>query len=197
MSEEGPSQSNADSGGIFPIRNTRFLSAMFYAMIFGWIMYLLVTGWEYRWSDKLFPLIIGIPTLSLIILEVVSVMYPGFVNRLVPETTSFMQEPQNLEDMGEMVEADSGHSPAEQQRVGVIMVGWVLALLIMVYLLGYAYALPIYIFAFGVYFLNDIRLAAMMTVVFNLFVYILFVLILEIFPWNGILGLPNYLRYIS
>lgn len=183
-----------EGGGLFPlsITTTQF-RIVFYLAALVYVLYLLITGWSFSWNNKLFPYLIGIPTIALTVFHIIFLSYPSLEDQLVPSGEN--EEASAWENFGIDTE-DIGRSRGEKQKFGIMMFGWVTALPVAVYYLGYAYVLPVYVFVFVWYFRRDGRLAALLAVGFSIAAYILFIVILGMIPWGGTLGLPNPLNYL-
>lgn len=189
MSEKSP------LAGYFPLPyGIQAFRLVFYLLVLAFMLFLLVTGVQrFSVQDSVFPVLIGVPTVIIILFHLVLTAFPSLEDRLMPsrvdatETSLFEQ---TLEDQ------DTGRSLAERQRVGIITILWVIAFPIMAFYVGFAYAIPVYVFAFVWYFRGSLRIAAAITVVFSVATYIFFIAILGMIPWAGELGLPNILNML-
>lgn len=170
----------------------RVLEVIFYGVLLFYLLFLLVTAWKYSWDERLFPYLIGTPVLLLLIFQLIILRFPKIESQLAPT-----REPESTIERELDEQDDHERPPDERRRYEALMLLWVLALPLFIYLVGFAYGIPIYIFAFGWYFLKDIRIALIMSVGFSLVFFLLFILILGMSPWNGILGLPNPIYSLS
>lgn len=179
--------------GLFPISpGTGVYRIGFYIATLAYVSYLLFTAMDFSPDNRIFPYIIGIPTVALILLQIVLIRYPVIEYRVSMDDDADGVK-QMLEDAKE---SDTGRSRAERQKYEVLMIGWVITLPIMIYYLGLAIALPIYIFAFGWHFTRDVKLALFMSLGFSFSAYLLFIVILGLIPWQGVLGIPSPLDYL-
>lgn len=177
----------SDAEGLFPLPFTiRQFRLAFYAAVAAYVAFLLVTALEFKFDDRLFPYLVGVPTILITLAHLVLLADPDLEDRLTPETgdeESIM--PEAIDEEG------VGRSAAGRQRYGLLMLAWVIVLPVLVYYLGFAYTLPPYVFAFIWFFRRDLRLAAIGTVGFSLGAYLLFIVTLRMIPWGGELGLPD------
>lgn len=177
----------SDAEGLFPLPFTiRQFRLAFYAVVAAYVGFLLVTALEFKFDDRLFPYLVGVPTLLITLGHIVMLAYPDLEDRLTPD-----EDGDDSVLPGAIDEEDVGRSAAERQRYGLLMLAWVVVLPVLVYYLGFAYTLPPYVFAFIWFFRRDLRLAAITTVGFSLGAYLLFIVTLRMIPWGGELGLPN------
>lgn len=162
----------------------------FFVVMIAWFLYLFVqaTAWT-RFETWVFPLAATTLGAFLAVTYLLRFNFPSRFPRLAPETGSVLDE---LD-----VDEPESLSPPEQRKVGAIMTAWAVALPFMMYVFGFSWALPPYVWAFVWYFRRDARLAVIVTVIFSLLVYLLFVQFLNILWWDGILGLPEPIRYLS
>lgn len=189
------SRTDAESG-LFPFRSEWF-SLAFYVGIAAWVLLLLYWARSWQWTNKLFPLLVGVPVVLFTLMQVVYVWYPGVFERLSPDRVTGGTADDLSEDLGETPEDNTvSRSKEEQQRWELYMLGWVTVLPVLMYVVGFAVSIPIYTFALGWFFLRDVRTALGLTVGVSLFIYVLFVLLLGVPLWEGILGIPDPLDYV-
>lgn len=182
--------------GLFSV-HSKWFSLAFYAGIMAWVLLLLYWSRSWQWTNKLFPLMVGVPVILFTLLQTVDVWYPDAFDRLHPNRVVGGGSDGLSEDLEETAEDDmSTRSKAEQQRWELYMLAWVTALPMLMYFVGFAISIPIYTFALGWFFLRDVRAASGLTVGVSLFIYVLFVLLLGVPLWEGVLGLPNPLDYV-
>lgn len=184
-----------DEEGLFPLPlSMRQGQILFYVVVALYVLFLLVTSWQFKFDNKLFPYLIGIPTVLITVVHIALLASPTLRERFEPET-----EQASLKDKlgagdfdGE--ELKVGRSAAGKQKYGLVMLGWVIALPVLVYYFGYAYVLPPYVFAFIWYFRRDVKLALATSVGFTIAAYFLFIVVLGMIPWSGELGLPSIIN---
>lgn len=183
--------------GLFPLPlSMQQGQILFYIVVVLYVGFLLVTGWQFKFENKLFPYLVGIPTILITLAHIAMLASPKLRERLAPKA-----EQESLQDKlaaGDFDddELDVGRSAGGKQKYGLIMLGWVIALPVLVYFLGYSYVLPPYVFAFVWYFRKDVKLAAAIAIAFSIAAYVLFILILGMIPWGGELGLPNLINML-
>lgn len=183
--ESGPESSS----GLFPISEHR-IEQGFYLVLLVWVGLLMFFSLDLDFSSRLMPMLVGIPMLALIVLQLVPVDWNQLLDRLLPVSPASETEDAEVE-LAARTDDDRGHGPAEEQKTAVEMISWCLVLMVLVYLFGYYFTLPPYVFAFTWYFKRDLRAAAIVTVVFTVIVTLLFVVLFEQLLYTGIFDLPN------
>jgi hypothetical protein len=88
-------------------------------------------------------------------------------------------------------------SKREMDLYELRMVAWVVALPFIMYFLGIGWATVIYTFGFTWYFTGNPKVAAITTIVVVMFVIALFLNVLNMVIWDGILNFPDPLRFID
>lgn len=178
--------------GLFPLPvSVAQFRAGFYAVVAVYVVFLLGRGWLGGWDTNtiLFPVLVGVPTVLISMIHIVTVLFPELEERYLPSD----EGDESLMDQLD-VDEDVGRTVGGRQKYGLIMLGWVLALPVLVFFFGYAYVLPPYVFAFLYYFRQDLKLAAGITVAFTIAAYLLFIVVLQMIPWAGALGLPSLIN---
>jgi fatty acid desaturase len=192
--EQGTSQDQ----GLIPV-DAKWLQAAFFFGLLIWLIYLLYTARGWPWVDKLFPYIVGIPTSILLFVQLAKIFFPEQYEKVTPKTntesaTSNKETDKLQESYEEATESGADKRPkTERDRYALYMIGWAIALPVLMYAIGFANALPLFVFGFGLHFYDDLIRPIVMTVVFSVLIYVFFVMIIEIQPWDGILGLPSIL----
>lgn len=178
--------------GLFPLPvSIEQFRAIFYAVVVLYVAFLLGRGYLGGWANDtiMFPLLVGIPTILVSLVHIGTLLFPEIEERYLPE-----EDEESLMDQLDVDEEDVGRTVGGRQKYGFIMLGWVIALPVLVFFFGYAYVLPPYVFAFLYYFRRDAKLAASITVAFALAAYVLFIVVLQMIPWAGSLGLPSLIN---
>lgn len=178
----------------------RTYEAAFYLFFLVWLVYLMVTTLSWEWGDKLFPYMIGIPTGVIIVVQLVKVLYPETYEDIMPDTITEDEDSaimsQLQERFGGALEDELVRDRSQRLGLGATMALWTIGLVVLMWFIGFANALVIWVFAFTVRFFESYRQAAIVTVVFFLGVYIFFIFILGIIPWDGALQVPDILDYL-
>lgn len=181
--------------GLFPLPvSVGQFRAAFYAAVVLYVAFLLGRGWLGGWDTNtiLFPVLVGVPTILVALIHIVTVLFPELEERYLPD----QGEEESLMDQLDVDEEDVGRTVGGRQKYGLIMLGWVVALPVLVFFFGYAYVLPPYVFAFLYYFRRDVKLAAGITALFTAAAYLLFIVVLQMIPWAGSLGLPSLINAV-
>ncbi|MFB6097313.1 MAG: tripartite tricarboxylate transporter TctB family protein [Haloferacaceae archaeon] len=184
-----------DEPGLFDGVSPKVWSVVFYGAALLWVLALLVLASPWNWDNKFFPMLVGIPVILMLLLQMASDQFPGFFEQLRPEA---LEDDDDLSTEFERAKESnvSERSKSEQQRWELYMLGWVIALPILMYFVGFAWVIPIYTFALGLFFTRDVKMAVGIAFGVSLFIFLLFVVLLEVRLWEGVLGLPNPVDYI-
>lgn len=190
--------------GLFSIENKWFQMA-FYAVLLAWIGYLLWTAQQWNWTDKLLPFLIAIPAVILIVIKLIDISFPGVVARFRPGNSASESHTSDEETPSSEVEqqyADSQGDASERpkrvrEKYELLMIGWVIALPVLIYYLGFTVAVPLYLFSFGVFFTGRIKLSLLISLGFSALLFTFFVSILGVQPWSGVLSLPTIAELIG
>lgn len=199
MSRDGTGDdASAVERGLFPI-HPQWFKIGFYVFLLLWLGYLLVETLSYsRFEDLFFPYIVGAPVALLILLQLFVIRFPAAVERLTPERRGATGEGGELQQRFETAtESTERRSKEEKERYELVMISWVVLLPFMMYLVGMGWTLLLYVFSFTWYFVRDARLAALVTAVVTVFVYVLFIHFLGMIIWTGLWGVPDPLRQLD
>lgn len=177
-------------GGIFPIDDRR-LEQAFYLGVLVWVGSLMGLALQWSYKDQLVPFIVGIPTIALVLMQLLPVDWSGLLERFVTVSLEPDGPEPGVEGLLDGGEDDVGFDLAKRQRVATELIGWCVALVGLVYLFGYYFVLPPYVFAFFWYFYRDVRKAAVYALGFTVAVTLLFVVLFDVTLYSGALGLPN------
>lgn len=192
MSDQPADAASESDGGWFPIPVSETgLKFLFYGGLLLYVGSHVALAREWSWENKLFPFLVGIPLLSLIMVNMVLIRYPSIRGRLTPDTYSRDRMSEALSSSSDVV-----RSRAERHKAELKIVAWTVALPGAVYLLGFAYSLPPYVFVFTLYHTRDLKKAATGTLLFTVFSYLVFLVMLNLRMYHGVIGLPNILDYI-
>lgn len=189
----------ATEEGLFPLKS-KWFRTIFYGAFLGWILYLLGTSMDWQWDNRLFPVIAGSLGIVLIVLQLANIHFPAFFERLAPEDSPGGGSRLSKDVEGVTAEmddeAENGRSRRTRERYELYMVAWILALPILMYFFGMALTIPLYVIAFTWFFLRDMKTAILVSLVLSVFLYFLFIVLLEVQLWEGTLGLFDPLDYV-
>ncbi|MDX1744871.1 MAG: tripartite tricarboxylate transporter TctB family protein [Halobacteriales archaeon] len=179
------------SGDLLPIE-AKWLYLAFYGLIGLWIVYLLASMDGWRWEDWSLPLIAGIPGVVLVVVHGIRLIAPeryAALNPFVREAEEDETLDDVLEDYGVALEDESSRPPRQRQLYELLMIAWVIALPVAMQYLGFFLALPLYVFAFGVYFTRDWKRSLAIAVGFTVFIYVFFGVLIGAKIYAGELGI--------
>lgn len=186
--------------GLFPIRPLWFKLG-FFCFLLVWLSYLLyeATAWE-GFEDYLFVYLLAPIIYVLLIYRAAVLLAPDRLRQMI-DRLEFLDRIQENRSVDETVsktnaEPHGRKSKAEEEKYAIYMILWVAALPVAIFLFGMAWTLPVYIFGFTWFFTGSTRKATLVTVVAVVFIYVLFIEILNVLLWTGYLGLPNPVNYL-
>jgi hypothetical protein len=195
MSEESEP---AAEEGLFPV-DGKWFEIGFYVVLLGWLLYLLLETSSYDdFEDYFFPFLLGVPLAFAILVHLATLRYPWIVERLLPdEEQSAVQA--EMEERVEELDLDAGpaRSAAERDRWEIYMIVWVALLAAMMYYVGMGWTIVVYTLALTYFLTRDVKKSVLVTLVVIVFIWVLFLQLLEMIIWRGTLGLPDPLVYIS
>lgn len=196
--DETGEEASADEPGLFPVP-PHWFKLGFYLFLLVWLGYLLAQTLRYtRFEDLFFPYIVGIPVAVMILLQLVIVRFPAVVERVTPERRGAAEAGDELQQRFETAtEAAGRRTKEEKERYELVMIAWVVLLPFMMYAVGMGWTLLAYVFSFTWYFVRDVRLAALVTTIVTVFVYVLFIHFLGMIIWTGVWGVPDPLRQLD
>lgn len=192
----------SDENGLFSIRPIWFTIG-FYSFLTIWAVYLLYEAVSYtRFEDYALPYLLIPFLLILLLLKMIMAIFPGKVKQISPNKSrdELVTEDESTDAIKNQVDEQMGmssRSKAEQEKYEILMIAWVTLLPFMMYIIGMGWTVILYVFGFSWYFLRDIKIALQTTVGVTLFTTILFVNILDMLIWDGLLGLPDPFVYFN
>ena len=162
----------------------RLLKLGVYGVLLAFVVFLLVTGRGYRWEDRIVSLIVGVPGVVLILVALAFTLKPGLAARFRADGAAGSLQ----EKFSESIEGRSGEgrSGAERRKYEFLLIVWITALPVAIYYLGMA-IVPVFVFGFIWFFHGSLRAATIVTVLFTVTVYVVFVWFLNLLIWPGAL----------
>lgn len=182
--------------GLFPVDSVWFTIG-FYTLLFVWALYLLYEAFSFSaFEDYALPFLMIPIVLLLIPIKLFTVLFPEAAQRIAPgdqsdPTGDIKNEVKNRSS--EMSDRTKG----EKEKYELIMIAWVVALPFMMYVIGMGWSIILYVFGFTWYFTRDLKTSIGVTVGVTAFITVLFMYILDMIIWNGILGLRDPLVYLN
>lgn len=200
--EPGADAPTTTVGELLASVDTQTYTLAFYLGLVGWLSYLLVTSLDWKWTDKLFPFMVILPSLGFVLVKLFKLRYPDRYARLLPSTEGSLDEHQSrLRESYEAARSGSGHelrSRAEQLSFAVRLVAWMIALPVLVYVVGLSNSLPLYLLAFGFRFSDAPRYRVVLNaLVATVLMYLFFFALMQIPDSAGMLGLPGLVSYFG
>lgn len=179
MSRDTPSSGQNSSNStnrLYPV-SSETLQTVFYVLLFGWTVWLLVQASEWEWDDRIFPYLIGLPLCLLVGAKIL---------KLRTEISMPLQPSDDeTESIIETATDESARPVGVKQRYELTMLAWVVAFPVASYYFGFLLVVPVYLCSFLWYFQRDLKLAIAVSVVGSVGLYLLFVVLLDVSVWEG------------
>lgn len=192
MSDRTADEQTGSDEGLFPLPiSSEQVKLLFYGGLLVYIASHLALATDWSWENKLFPYLVGIPLIALIVLNIVLVKFPSIRDTFTPDSDTESRMAEALSSS-----TDNARSRAERHKTEAEMVVWTVALPVAVYLFGFAYSLPTYVFLFTLYHTRNLKKAAIGAGLFTAFSYVVFMVLLNLRMYHGVVGLPNILEYV-
>lgn len=155
--------------------------SVIYAIVFVWATYLLVQARNWPNQDRLFPVIISVFVVILVPIQLSKIHFPELMSAFT--------------DGGEMLastmtEPKTERTKREREMHALIVIGWLTAFFLISYVFGFLYSIPLFVFSFIWYYLRDARTALIITAAFTVVSYLLFIELLSLRVWRGVVELP-------
>jgi hypothetical protein len=155
-----------------------YYEQVFFVFVLGYVSLMMWDARTYRPAVALFPVLVGVVVIAFLILQLLSPVLP---DRLTEYTGGLIETDEEELDLG--TETDRGDRMTREAAAVV----WVVALLAIVYLFGFLAAPTFFVFAFVYYNERSLRLASFATVLTTVLTYGLFVLILDVRLFEGVI----------
>lgn len=178
---EGSTTESSESR-LYPL-SPKVMTTLFYLGLFAWATVMLILAFGWNWQDKLFPLFFTGIALILILVHLFVMYFGDWIQRIMPDTSETGTDEMEF-DESEDTESRTGKF---RERYELIMIGWVIILLLSLYVIGFLYTIPLYTFGFIWYFNRDLRTAVITALIATVLIYGLFVQILGIRLPTGLL----------
>lgn len=151
--------------------NPRWVIILFSAFLLVWLIQMLVEAIQWTATeDYLFPMLVGVPTLILLVFHIARNLYSDHSTR-----------------NGGMEGANSGASAISKREI--VLSALVVGFMILIYYSGFAISIPTFLFGTMYYLTRDLRKSLLSTVLVLALIYLLFVEILNMAMWTGALDI--------
>lgn len=161
----------------------RYWQSLFFAGLLCYNLALVYQATQFSGEAGLFPLIIGVPLVGLICLKILfTLVLRDRVEGFGGLTGNIMAEQAEL--VGDVLGGDRVNVHRELESVV-----WVCLLFLIIWLAGFLYGLTVFILGFVLVKERNLLRAAIVTGSSMLSIYLLFVELLSIRLWSGVLGL--------
>lgn len=173
--------------GLFPF-DTDLLVKAFFVVVLLWGIYLALQIPTFdREADKVYPRLLVAGLLLLTAVQLAKMQFPGIVDRLVPEEASTDETQQLREELQETGGESRGRSRRERHKYEINISLWVTVLPVLMFVFGFAYVLPPFVFALTYYMERSVPKALLTTGLFIAFGYVIFLELLNVPLWQGML----------
>ena len=161
---------------------------LFTICIAAYVVVLLVLCFGYSVETRLFPVMVIVPTMILIVLRFVSIASPKLSKVLEPDSGMIdMEKIQRLAKVTEISEVTAEGYPEAK------VISWIVGLVLLTFLFGILPAIAVFVFLFVKFYgKRKIFTAVVFTVATWIFVYVIFVLVLQTRLYLGVLGMPVF-----
>lgn len=196
---EGLNQEEEEERIIF---DSEIFRIVLFSVILAWISLLIWQASQWTNPDDIrLPFLVGGVLVLLLILQIVDDLWYDPIPLLIAQIRTRVgidkegdkQESQKEELKERMNQAinsyQSDRSAKEKEKYELLLLGWIIALPFLLHLFGFTFIVPLYLFTFLLFF-KDLNTAIIITIIFNITLYIFFIEILGIIFWQGIIELP-------
>lgn len=164
--------------------DSAYLAAVFYGVLFAYVARVVHEALGYAADARLFPLIVGSAMLGLIALKVVLLLVP---DRYTPSFTGvFDSINAGFDRAGQGGDVDE----PTRYRQEFVMILWVVGLVPLVRLFGFFVTLLVFVFAFVYVYERSLARAAAVTAAAAALTYVLFVVLLDVQLYRGVVRVP-------
>jgi hypothetical protein len=193
MSSETVEDDQQSEEGLYPFDSDLFVLGG-YVFFLLWASWLVVTSLGWRWEDKTMVLIGGVPTILFLLIEIVRRQYPDIYQMATPARLLGSDEPSLSDEIGADLTNEVVDRPKKQRQMSELqMLVAVIALPGMMYFLGLANTVPLYLLVTIYHFSGNWKDTLKATFIVSFAMYYLFDQLLGIIIWNSALGLPSIL----
>lgn len=162
---------------------SRYWESMFFVGLLSYTVVLVYHANQFSSGAGLFPLIVGVPLIGMFCLKLLfTLVLRDRLGQFGGLTSDLMS--QQSEGAGNALDDEPAGVHRELESVL-----WVLLLFGILYLAGFLYGLTVFIFAFVLVKERDLLRAGIVTGSSMLSIYLLFVELLSIQLWSGVIGL--------
>lgn len=174
---------------------SRYGEVALYIASLVWLITLVYVSVDWRHWDRLFPILIGSITIALLAVQLLRRLSPRAdqaMQDIVRPDSATADQPSQSDDIARQLRESkqTDRSPMEYRRDAVGSSIWIVGFGILIYYVGYVYAIPLFLFAFSLYAYRDWKMPVVITVATSVALYLVFVEFLSIFIWEGVLDLP-------
>ena len=156
---------------------------IFTLCIASYIVILVVLSFGYTPESRLFPRLVLVPTILFLVLRLISMINPKLSRILEPE--SGVIDTDTVQRLAKVTrELDSKEKDNREFKV----ISWIIGLVILVYLFGILPATALFVFLFvKIYGARNFLTSAAFTIATWIFVYFIFVMVLQVRLYTGVL----------
>lgn len=160
-----------------------------------WLISLVSISVDWRHWDRLFPILIGTITIVLLAVQLLRRLSPRAdqaMKNIVQPGSATADQPSESDAIARQLQESkqTDRSSTEYRRDAFGSSIWIVGFGILIYYVGYFYAIPLFLFAFSLYAYRDWKMPLLITIATSVALYLIFVEFLSIFIWEGVLGLP-------
>jgi len=161
---------------------------LFTLSIAAYVIVLLILSFGYAVESRLFPLLVLVPTMVFLALRFISMTNPRLSRILEPEAGMI-----DIEKIQRLAQTADERKVMANRREEFKVILWTISLVALVYLLGILPAIALFVFLFvRFYGRKKVVASVVYTLATWIFVYIIFVAVLQARLYTGILDLTFF-----
>jgi len=161
---------------------------LFTSLIAAYVLMLSVLCFGYSAESRLFPLLVIVPTILFLVLRFISIGNPELSKILEPETGLL-----DIEKVQRFAKAEAKEEKKQNGFRELVVVIWVIGLLLLTFLVGIMPAIALFVFLFVKFYgQRKMATAVAYTAATWIFVYLLFIVVLQARLYGGVLGISIF-----
>lgn len=165
---------------------------LFFLLLLGYSSLLVYEAWGYGSDARLFPLLVGVPLLGMLLVKIGLLLFGDRIDLSDSDTfgsvTSEIEGTDDSEDTGEDTELDT----LVRYRREYEMVGWTFALIGLIWLVGFRLSILVFVPAFIYRYERALKRALGVTVFTWVATDLIFVRLLSVTFWEGVI-VPDWI----
>lgn len=189
-------EEQSETKGIIPL-SSKWLETLLYLLIVVWLAVLFneTLGWTnpQNWWGPMGAILLGF---VLVILKLIDIHMGGWLQKLttppkdVPDSQGDEETVGFTQSMEDARASEDDAPPHVQDKRALVLSCWIILYPVLVFYIGFFYATPPYLIALLYYLTRDAKRTLLTAGIVLVFLYVLFVEILQVSLYSGMLDLP-------